>query len=873
MVSTDKFNLLHGYIFRKNNVLMDNTFSYKDKSILYICQNGTSGYANAANGYIYDYIAKKIPVKTQYFNCSDEVNENDRFHQYLNSNTLIDIDYNTIIVHSTPDIWTVVVKNTPNINLEGKLVIGRTVWEFEKLLPAWVDSINTSIVDIVSVPTEWNKQCFINSGVIKPVIVEPHIYVDYPHKKTGLKHLLTKSILVCKNENTIDLENSYKFYCIGQMIKRKGIIATIDAFCNAFTSNDKVVLFVKTFELNYNKEEQQKCLLEITKITDKCDHAPIIYIKDNLNYDEIKSLHDIGDCYFHLTKTEGFCLGAFDAFNNDKKIIITGYGGHTEYLGKDYDGLVDYKLNSLAIDESVFFQFKLDDTYQWAIPNKEHAVKLLRSKLDVKKKIELINFGEGFHSLEKSGEQWFKWMSDRNEIYINEDIDFLTLDIINTIQSNTFQVINDKGIVSAINLNEGGQSIKISVKNTNKIVIESGFFIPSKTTNCSNDNRKLSCKLFDIKVTYKNTNIDIPIDKINYTNVNIKKINSNGKSLTEYIGEYGEMSVRIKDSNISGKINLGLQTSFYSHRSGWDYVVHNLSEFNNPDGIYFDGFIENAFCWRKNQYIDEKIIPYKEDWIGFLHNPPNMPLWFSDNNSYPQTIIRDEYFKESLNSCKGLYVLSNYYKRFLKHYLPQIPINVLYHPTEIPDLKFNFNNFYKNKNKRVVNIGWWLRKLNSIFLLDGGQYEKIRLMPNNKCKDTILRLINIERDLYNITLSNKQIDSVKFLDHLDNNDYDVLLSQNIVFLELYDTSANNAVIECIARGTPLLINRHPATIEYLGEEYPFYFGSLKEANEKLNNIDLIRDTHQYLMTFDKRKQITIEYFKEQFKESDIYQSL
>jgi hypothetical protein len=27
------------------------------------------------------------------------------------------------------------------------------------------------------------------------------------------------------------------------------------------------------------------------------------------------------------------------------------------------------------------------------------------------------------------------------------------------------------------------------------------------------------------------------------------------------------------------------------------------------------------------------------------------------------------------------------------------------------------------------------------------------------------------------------------------------------------------------------------------------------------------------MTFDKRKQITIEYFKEQFKESDIYQSL
>ena len=281
---------------------MDNTFSYKDKSILYICQNGTSGYANAAKGYIYDYIGKKIPVKTQYFNCSDEVNENDRFHEYLDSNTSIDIDYNTIIVHSTPDIWTEIIKNAPNINLEGKIVIGRTVWEFEKLLPSWVDSINTSIVDIVSVPTEWNKQCFINSGVIKPIIVEPHIYVDYPHKKVGLTTLSKKSIVISKDENLpgLNLNEYYKFYCIGQLIERKGIVETIDAFCNAFTSADKVILFVKTFRLNYSKEEQHKCLLEIVNITDKYDHAPIIYIKDNLNYDEIKSLHDIGDCYFHL---------------------------------------------------------------------------------------------------------------------------------------------------------------------------------------------------------------------------------------------------------------------------------------------------------------------------------------------------------------------------------------------------------------------------------------------------------------------------------------------------------------------------------------------------------------------------------------------
>ena len=395
MVSTDKFNLLHSYVFRKKDVIVNDTFSYKDKSILYICQNGTSGYANAAKGYIYDYISKKIPVKTQYFNCNDEINENDKFHTYLNLNTSKDIDYNTIIVHSTPDIWTTVIKNAPNINLENKIIIGRTVWEFEKLLPEWVNTINASIIDIVSVPTNWNKKCFINSGVTKPIIVEPHVYVDYPYKKTGLKHLINKSLLISKIEPSILLEkiNSqkfYKFYCIGQSINRKGILDTVEAFCKSFKSTDKVILLLKTFKANYTELEKVKCITEITQITNLYNHAPIAFIKENLNYDEIKSLHDVGDCYVQLTKSEGFGLGIFDAFNLGKDIIVTGYGGHIEYLDKNNKDLIDFELKQLSDNESVFFQFKLDSTYSWAIPDKNHAVNLIKSKFDSSKKPEFV---------------------------------------------------------------------------------------------------------------------------------------------------------------------------------------------------------------------------------------------------------------------------------------------------------------------------------------------------------------------------------------------------------------------------------------------------------------------------------------------------
>ena len=58
-------------------------------------------------------------------------------------------------------------------------------------------------------------------------------------------------------------------------------------------------------------------------------------------------------------------------------------------------------------------------------------------------------------------------------------------------------------------------------------------------------------------------------------------------------------------------------------------------------------------------------------------------------------------------------------------------------------------------------------------------------------------------------------------------EYDDLLSKNIIFIDLYDASANTVVVECIARKTPLLVTRLDAVIEYLGKDYPLYFDNLE----------------------------------------------
>jgi hypothetical protein len=100
---------------------------------------------------------------------------------------------------------------------------------------------------------------------------------------------------------------------------------------------------------------------------------------------------------------------------------------------------------------------------------------------------------------------------------------------------------------------------------------------------------------------------------------------------------------------------------------------------------------------------------------------------------------------------------------------------------------------------------------------------------------------------------NSNHNSVKMIENLGNAEYDTLLSENIVFLNLIDASAANTVIECLVRRTPLVVNRIPAVEEYMGREYPLFYDTLEEANAILNNLDLLELGYKYLINYDISK--------------------
>ncbi|MEM9213366.1 MAG: hypothetical protein AAGD25_03380 [Cyanobacteria bacterium P01_F01_bin.150] len=329
--------------------------------------------------------------------------------------------------------------------------------------------------------------------------------------------------------------------------------------------------------------------------------------------------------------------------------------------------------------------------------------------------------------------------------------------------------------------------------------------------------------------------------------------------------------------NLEKKINLGAQHTFSSHRSGWGYALDALKPLHNPEGLLFDGFLEMSFMWKEYK-PDQVEPPYRQPWVGFLHNPPIIPQWFF----YPETVkpvIEQPEFQDSLYNCVGIFCLSQYLADWLQ---PQInkPVSSLIYPTEIPDVQFDFDRFVANGQKKIVQLGWFLRKLNAIYQLPIAKgnpigYEKVKLNPNffNDKNKRINWFCEAERKAENLVLRSEFLDNTRDVDHVSNQDYDVLLSENIGFLCLYDASANTAVVECIARATPLLINPRPAVVEYLGIDYPLYFETLEEAAQKIMDLGRVKATHEYLKNCDTRKKISGEYFLQSFVESDIYRQL
>jgi len=326
----------------------------KTIGIKYICPSGNSGYAEAAKDYIIGLSQTDIPLTVSLMKMDNSNYLQGERNQIVNKFVNKVINYNKVIIHSTPEFWNKIYieEKTKNKDVE---VIGMVVWETSKIDDRWIEWINE--VDRVVVPCFHNKEVFLNCNIIKPIEVVPHIF----------KPLVETTLKLSEVNN-----NDFVFYTIGQWSVRKGVEDTIKTYLNTFNDNDKVCLIVKTFKSNYAEEEKQKIKNRVNSLISQFQHpAKVVLITDECTDEEISAIHKTGSCYVSLCKSEGWGLGAFDAAGLGKSVIITGYGGPVDFL------LQETVKNELISVEGMEWIPWYNNTQKWGNPDLKHASELM----------------------------------------------------------------------------------------------------------------------------------------------------------------------------------------------------------------------------------------------------------------------------------------------------------------------------------------------------------------------------------------------------------------------------------------------------------------------------------------------------------------
>ena len=166
--------------------------------------------------------------------------------------------------------------------------------------------------------------------------------------------------------------------------ERKHPTALIKAYWYAFQNNEDVALVLKTYRSDYSEEEKEAIRITIRKlkaITPMAKYPPIYLLPDMLTEDEINGLHERGDCYASLDRGEGFGIGPFMAGAFGNPIVVTGFGGVTEYAKQDTSYLVNYTLTPVyGMPWSPWYR----GDQLWAEPDVKNGADLMKFVYDNK---------------------------------------------------------------------------------------------------------------------------------------------------------------------------------------------------------------------------------------------------------------------------------------------------------------------------------------------------------------------------------------------------------------------------------------------------------------------------------------------------------
>jgi glycosyltransferase involved in cell wall biosynthesis len=247
------------------------------------------------------------------------------------------------------------------------------------------DSVfNLNSMDEIWVSSNLEKKSLIDGGVTTPIKKASHAIDTEGLKKIDHSMKFSK-----------DLENTYKFYVIGEYIQRKNIKDIITAFHLEFDITEPVSLVIKTSlsgtkpkDLNLAIKNQCKQIKDSLRIRKKY-HEEII-ITERLSTEQLNCLHHLCDCFVMASYGEAFCRPIAEALCHNNYCILSSNLGINEDLDSEDFGLIDCYPQPVILDNPSYIgDMDIYNGYEvWYHPSITSLREKMRHAFETKPQVE-----------------------------------------------------------------------------------------------------------------------------------------------------------------------------------------------------------------------------------------------------------------------------------------------------------------------------------------------------------------------------------------------------------------------------------------------------------------------------------------------------
>ena len=318
--------------------------------------NFPTGYARSSRAYLRELDEHhRLRVAYRYvygkgspFRVEEPENTGDYYLNVLSSRK-VPADPAVAVVYGQGDVF---------FRARGRRRVGFTMLEVDGFPKEWVDQANR--LDEVWVPSEFNRQAFLEQGLKVPIEKMPlGVDVDLFHP----------GALARKNPR-----GEYVFLASFEWGERKDPWLLLRAFNDTFRADEPVRLLCKIV----NKDPMVKLKDEIARLRLNPAGGRISYLLNlEFPHEELPVLYRSADCFLAVSRGEGWDMPLMEAMACGLPTIATDWSSHREFVheGISYPLAVERLIPAVA-------KCPYYDGFRWAQADEEHLRHLLRHVYD-----------------------------------------------------------------------------------------------------------------------------------------------------------------------------------------------------------------------------------------------------------------------------------------------------------------------------------------------------------------------------------------------------------------------------------------------------------------------------------------------------------